>query len=119
MLQPFNDTSNSLGAQSDGWQGSNLFGTHSLPEIQPENRTVPLLVGPAQAPLQVFIDLVQEDPESDFPLAPMDFVSCLGFNVAGRNMRVVTTRRLTVPMLEVVVSDIRRCFLQIPQDGFG
>src|SRR6266567_235251 len=101
MLQPFNDTSNSLGAQSDRWQRGNFFSTHSLPEIQPENHTVPSLVGPSQAPLQVLIDLVQEDSESDFFLAPMNRFPCFRFNIARGNMPVVTTCGLTVAMLEV------------------
>ena len=78
MFQPFNDASNSFGAQSDGRQGGNFFRTHSLPEVEPENHTVALLVGPGQATLQVFIDLIQEDSEGDFLLAPMDLFPASG-----------------------------------------
>jgi len=59
MLQPFNDAPNSFGSQSDGRQGINFFSAHSLPEVEPENPTIALLVGSGQAMLQVFIDLLQ------------------------------------------------------------
>jgi len=58
MLQPFNDTSDSLGTKSDGRQQSNFFGTHSLPEVEPENHAVAFLIGPDQATPQVPIDLI-------------------------------------------------------------
>src|SRR6266404_60802 len=89
MLQPFNDASNSLGSPSDGRQGSNLFGTHSLPEVEPENHTIALLVGSGQAMLQVFIDFLQENSESDSLLAPMNLFPGLGVEIARRNMRFV------------------------------
>jgi len=61
MFQPFNDASNRLSAQSDRWQEGNLFSAHFLPEVEPENRAVALLVGPGQAIFQAFIDLVQKN----------------------------------------------------------
>ncbi len=90
MLQAFNDTSDSFGAQSDGGQRGNFFGAHSLPEIKPENHAVALLVGPAQAMLQVFIDLIQKDFESDFFLAPMSLFPRLWLGIVRGNMRLVT-----------------------------
>src|SRR5712691_10829726 len=65
ILQPFNDAPNSFGSQSDGRQGSNFFSAHSPPEVEPENRTIALMVGSCQAMLQVFIDFLQNDFESD------------------------------------------------------
>src|SRR6266704_1443503 len=44
--QPLNDAPNSFGGQSDGRQGCNFFSAHSLPEVEPENHTIALLVGP-------------------------------------------------------------------------
>ena len=82
MLQPFNDASNSLGTQPDGRQGSNFFSTHSLPEVEPENRTIALLVGSGQAMLQVFIDFLQKNFESDSFLAPMNLFPRLGVDIA-------------------------------------
>jgi hypothetical protein len=58
MLQPFKNAPNSLGTQSDGRQGGNFLGAHSLPEVEPENQTVALPVGPGQTTLQVFVDLI-------------------------------------------------------------
>jgi hypothetical protein len=91
MLQPFNDASDSLGTQSDRRQGGNFFGAHSLPEVEPENHTVSLLVGPGQATLQVFIDLIQKDSESDLFLTPLNLVPRLGVDIARRNMRFVAS----------------------------
>jgi hypothetical protein len=106
MLQPFNDASNSLGTQSDGRQGGNFFGTHSLPEVEPENHTVALLVGPVHATLQVFIDLITKNFESDSSLAPMSLPPSLGVNICRGNVRYVTAGRLTMAMLEMVLSGI-------------
>src|SRR5260370_9614921 len=78
ILQPFNDAPNSFGSQSDGRQGSNFFSAHSLPEVEPENRTIALLVGSGQAMLQVFIDFLQKNFESDSRLTPMDRFPRLG-----------------------------------------
>src|SRR6266478_5202421 len=64
MFQPFNDASNSFCTQSDRRQGGNLFSAHSLPEAEPENHAVALLVGPGQAIFQVLIDLVQKNSEA-------------------------------------------------------
>src|SRR5712692_11264156 len=89
ILQPFNDAPNSFGSQSDGRQGSNFFSAHSLPEVEPENRTIAPLVGSCQATLQVFIDFLQKDFESDSLLAPMDLFPRLGVDIARRNMRFV------------------------------
>ena len=89
MLQPFNDASHSLGTQPDGRQGVNLFGAYSLPEVEPENRTIALLVGSCQAMLQVFIDFLQKDFESDSFLAPMNLVPRLGVNIGRGNMGLV------------------------------
>src|SRR5260370_33914441 len=55
MLQPFNDAPNSFGSQSDGRQGSNFFSAHSLPEVEPEKRTIALPVGSAHAMLHGFL----------------------------------------------------------------
>src|SRR5713226_3936393 len=89
MLQPFNDASNSLGGQSDRRQGGNLFGAHSLPEVEPENHTVALLIGSCQAMLQVFIDFLQKDFEKDSSLAPKNLVPRLGVDIARGNMGFV------------------------------
>src|SRR6266568_5594990 len=89
MLQPFNDASHSLGTQPDGRQGGNLFGAHSLPEVEPENRTIALLVGSGQAMLQVFIDFLQKDFEKDSSLAAKNLVPRLGVDIARGNMGFV------------------------------
>ena len=60
-----NHGSHSLGTQLDGRQGGNFLGAHSLPEVEPENHTVPLRGGPVQHTLQVFINLLREDSERD------------------------------------------------------
>ena len=90
VLQPFNYASDSLGAQSDGWHRSNFLRTHSLPEVEPENHSVALLIGPCQATLEVLIDLIQKDSESDPFLAPGNLFSGLGLDISGGNMRVAT-----------------------------
>src|SRR6266849_9647163 len=82
ILQPFNDAPNSFGSQSDGRQGGNLFGAHSLPEVEPENRTIALLVGSSQAMLQVFIDFLQKDFENDCFLAPTNLFPRLRVDIA-------------------------------------
>jgi len=89
MLQPFNDAPNSFGSQSDGPQGSNFFTAHSLPEVEPENRTIALLVGSGQAMLQVFIDFLQKNFESDSLFTPMDLFPRLGVDIARGNMGFV------------------------------
>ncbi len=89
ILQPFNDAPNSFGSQSDRRQGGNFFSAHSLPEVEPENRTIALLVGSCQAALQMFIDLIQEDSESDSFLAPMNLVPRLGVDITRGNMGFV------------------------------
>ena len=86
MLQSFDDASNSLGTQPDGRQGGNFFSAHSLPEVEPENRTIALLVGSCQAMLQVFIDFLQKDFESDSLFAPVNLVPRLGVDIARGNM---------------------------------
>src|SRR6266852_3254505 len=78
ILQPFNDAPNSFGSQSDGRQGGNFFSAHSLPEVEPENRTIAHRVGSGQAMLQVFIDFLQKDFESDSLFAPMNLVPRIG-----------------------------------------
>jgi hypothetical protein len=90
MLQPFNDASNSLGTQSDGRQGGNFFGAHSLPEVEPEDHTVALLVRPVHATLQLFIDLSQKDLEGDPFLAPVNLFPSLGVDIDRGNVRYVT-----------------------------
>src|SRR5712664_1530093 len=89
MLQPFNDAPNSFGSQSDAGQGSNFFSAHSLAEVEPENRTIALLVGSCRAMLQVFIDFLQKNFESDFFLAPINLVPRLGVDIARGNMGFV------------------------------
>jgi len=111
MLQPFNDASHSLDTQSDGRQGGNFFGAHSLPEVEPENHAVALLVGPGQATLQVFVDLIQKDSESNSFLAPVNPSPRLGVYIARGDMRLVTAGRLTMAMLEIVVRGIGGSFL--------
>src|SRR5689334_22401476 len=63
MLHPFNHAAHSLGAQPDAGQRGNLAGAHPLPEIEPEDRPVTLPIRPAQAMLQMFIDLAQKELE--------------------------------------------------------
>jgi hypothetical protein len=89
MLQPFNDAPNSVSSQSDGRQGSNFFSAHSLPEVEPENHMIALLVGSGQAMLQVFIDFLQKDFEKDSSLAPKNLVPRLGVDIARGNMGFV------------------------------
>src|SRR5258708_3208710 len=89
MLQPFNDAPNSFGSQSDGRQGSNFFSAHSLPEVEPKNPTIALLVGSGQAMLQVFIDFLQKNFESDSLFTPMDLFPRLGVDIARGNMGFV------------------------------
>jgi hypothetical protein len=60
-----------------------------LPEVEPENHTIAPLVGSGQAMLQVLIDLIQKDSESDSLLAPMNLFPRLGVDIARRNMRFV------------------------------
>jgi len=91
MLQPFDDTPNALGSQSDGRQGSNLFSAHSLPEVEPENRTIALSVGLSQAMLQVFIDFLQKNCENDSFLTAMDLFPRCGVDIARGNMGSVAT----------------------------
>ena len=89
MLQPFKDASDSLGTQSDGRHRGNFFCAHSLPEVEPENHAVALLVGACQATLQVFIDLIQKKSEGDFFLAPMTLLPRFGVDIARGNMGLV------------------------------
>ncbi len=91
ILQPFNDAPNSFGSQSDGRQGSNFFSAHSLPEVEPENRTIALLVGSGHAMLQVFIDFLQKNCESDSLLAPVDLLPRLGVDITRGNMGLIAT----------------------------
>jgi hypothetical protein len=91
MFEPFYYASNSLGTQADCRQGRNFFGTHSLPKVEPEDHTVALLLRPAEAMLQMFIDLTQKDLRRDFVLAPMNLLAGLGFDVNGGNMWIVAT----------------------------
>src|SRR6266403_4550608 len=90
MLQPLNHASNTLGTEPDGGQGGDFFGTHPLPEVEPENHTVAFLVGPGRATLQVFIDLIQKDTESDFLVIPMHLSPRLRVDIAGGNVGLVT-----------------------------
>jgi len=43
-LQPFKDTTNPFGPQPDSGQGGNLPGAHPLPEVEPEDHAIALLV---------------------------------------------------------------------------
>jgi hypothetical protein len=81
-----------------------------LPEVEPENRAVALLVG-GQATLQVFIDFVQKDPESNLFLAPVDLSSRLWIDIIRGNMRLVAARSLTVAMPEIVVGGVGGSFV--------
>ena len=49
--------SHSLGAQSDSRQGGYFPSTHPLPEVEPEDHSVAVLVRPGEAALSVLIDL--------------------------------------------------------------
>src|SRR6266446_1264981 len=89
MLQPFDDAPNSFGSQSDGRQGSNLFSAHSLPEVEPENHTIALLVGSVQAMLQVFIDFLLKNSGNDFFFTPKNLLPRLGVDIARGNMGFV------------------------------
>src|SRR5712692_1227345 len=89
ILQPFNDAPNALGTQSDHRQGSDFLSAHSLPEVEPENRTIALLAGSCQAMLQVFIDFLQKDFESDSLFAPKNLVPRLGVDIARGRMGFV------------------------------
>ena len=44
MFQPFNYASDPLRSQSNGRKGGNFLGAHALPEVEPENRAVALLL---------------------------------------------------------------------------
>jgi len=90
MLQTFNDASNPFSAQSDGGQEGNFFGAHSLPEVEPKNHTVALLVGAGQETLQMFVDLIQEDSESDSFFAAMSLSPHLGVNITRGQVQLVT-----------------------------
>ena len=111
MLQPFNDAPNSFGSQSDGRQGCNFFSAHSLTEVKPENRTIALLVGSCQAMLQVFIDFLQKDFESDSLFAAINLVPRLGVDIACGNMAFVAAARLTMKMFEIVMGSIGGSYL--------
>ncbi|MGE5084068.1 MAG: hypothetical protein ACM3ND_14345, partial [Acidobacteriota bacterium] len=82
-----------------------------LPEIEPENHTVALPVGTGQTMLQVFIYLVQKDSESDSLLTAINFLPRLGVNIAGGDMKLIATRRLSMAVLEIVVCDVGGSFL--------
>src|SRR3954470_3181546 len=110
-LEPLDDASNSLSTQSDGRQRGNFFRAHSLPEVEPENHTVALLVETGQAMLQVFINLVQKDSESDSLLTTINFLPRFWVNIAGGDMRIGATRRLSMAVLEIVVCDVGGSFL--------
>src|SRR5262249_46212810 len=96
----------------------NLLGAHSLPEVEPENHAIALLVRPRQATIEVLIDLSQKDSEGDFLLAPIHLFSGLGLQISGGNVRVATTRRLTMSMLEIVVSGVSSGSRQVAQNRF-
>src|SRR4029077_1003365 len=119
MLHSFNDAAHSLGAQPDAGQRGNLPGAHSLAKIEPEDGPITLPVRPAQAMLQLFIDLTQKELERNFLLTPVNFHPSLRIDVACRHVRLVPTRRLTMSMLEVIVSRIGGDSLQVSQDAFG
>src|SRR4029077_1815864 len=87
MLQPFNNASNSLCTQSDGRLRSDFFGAHSLAEVEPENHAVAFLVGRGQAALQVIVNLIQKDSESDLFLAPMNLFPRFKINITCGYMR--------------------------------
>ena len=116
MFYPFDDAPNATGTQSDIRQGSNFFRAHSLPEVEPENYPVALLVGLSQAMLQVFIDLLQKDSRMDSLLTAVTLFACLGADIAYGNVEFVTAGFLTPIMLKMVTSDVGGSFLDISQN---
>src|SRR5438445_1119709 len=89
MLHPFNDTPNTLSTQADSRQGGNFLRAHSLPEVEPKDHTVTLLVGSGQATLEVLINLFQEHSESNIVFASVSPHPGLGVDIAGGNMSFI------------------------------
>jgi hypothetical protein len=83
------------------------FSVHPLPEIEPENHAVALLVGPGQATFQVFKDLVQKNSESDCFLAAVSLFP----RPRGRDIAYSFAGAWTIP----VTGEIRSPQLQIGQ----
>src|SRR5262249_29188126 len=90
MLQPLNNTSDSLGTQSDDRHRGDFLGAHSLAEVEPENHAVAFLVGPGQATLQVIVNLIQKDSEIDLFLAPLNVFPCFKVYITRGYMLFVT-----------------------------
>ena len=82
-LQPLDNASNSFSTKANAGKRRDLPGAHTLSEVEPKYHPVPLLVGPGQADFQVLVDLIQQDPESDFLLAALDIPSCFRVDVGG------------------------------------
>ena len=92
MLQALNDTPNSFCSQSDVRKGSNVFSAHSLHKVEPENRTIAVLVGSGQAMLELFIDFLQPNFESDSLWTPMNLFPRNGVDILRGNMGYVAAR---------------------------
>jgi len=67
-------------------------------------------------PLQVLINLIQQDLKRDSVLAPMNFFSGLNIDIAGGNVGLDATGRLTPAVPEIIVRGIGSHFLQISQN---
>src|SRR2546423_13820104 len=55
LFQPFDHTADSFGTQPDRRHGRNLSGAHALPEVEPEDHAVALLIGTDEHTPQVLI----------------------------------------------------------------
>src|SRR4051794_13502719 len=110
MLHPFEHTAYTLQAQPHSRQGGDLFGAHTLPKIQPEDRTVALLIWPGKGALEAIVDFLQENLKSDLFLAPVNLLSRFGVDVARGEMCVPAAGRLAAAMLEMVMRGINGSF---------
>src|SRR5580765_3129987 len=115
MLEPLNYAAHSLGAQSDTGERSNLLAAESLAKIEPKDSAVAVGVGSALA-AQVFVDLRQENVESDGLFAAFGSRSSLGLYVVCRNVLCGTARGLTAAVFEIVVGCVRGRLLQVAKD---
>ena len=91
LFQPFDHTADSLGTQADRRRGRNLSGAHALPEVEPEDHAVALLIGTDEHTPQVLINLLEKNLERNLFLIAVNPFASLGINVGRGDMRVVAT----------------------------
>ena len=72
MLEPLQHAANPLRAQTDARQARDLLDAHTLPEVKPEDGAISLLFRPGQATLQLRVNLVQENTQTDALQLPAD-----------------------------------------------